>query len=195
MTRVPLLVCGTPLRGDDGAALAAVERLSGSTIDLADLHFVGQLEADLLLAPGMEPCVVVDTVVGVPPGSVVSLALDAVADVGIARIPHSSHSLGIGRAVRLAETVLGRPFRGWFVGIGGADFRVDAQLSDAVREALPALSAAVSVAVAEMAAAGMAVAGMRVAEMPVAEMPVAGMAVAEMPVAEMAVAEMAVAEA
>ncbi len=151
MTRVPLLVCGTPLRGDDGAGLAAMEGLPAPTSALVDLRVVGQLEADLLLEPGMEPCVVVDTVVGVPPGSLVSLSLADVAEVGIARMPHSSHSLGIGRAVRLAETVLGRPISGRFVGIGGVEFRAEAPLSEAVRDALPALRAAVAEAVAGLA--------------------------------------------
>jgi hydrogenase maturation protease len=151
MMRIPVLVCGTPLRGDDGAALEAVRRLPAGTRRAADLRIVGQLEADLLVAPGIEPCVVVDTVVGVPPGSLVHLPLAAVAESGIGAMPHSSHSLGIGRAVRLAQTILGRPLSGTFVGIGGADFRTDVGLSDPVRAALPALRAAVADAVAGLA--------------------------------------------
>lgn len=151
MTRIPVLVCGTPLRGDDGAALEAVRNLPAAAGRVADVRVVGQLEADLLVEPGIEPCVVVDTVVGVPPGSLVSLPLAAVAEVGIGALPHSSHSLGIGRAVSLAQAVLGRSLEGTFVGIGGADFRADAGLSEPVMAALPAFRSAVADAVAGLA--------------------------------------------
>jgi hydrogenase maturation protease len=151
MSRIPVLVCGTPLRGDDGAALEAVRELPHEVRGVADLRMIGQLDADLLVEPGIEPCVVVDTVVGVPPGSLVSLPLSALAEVGIGAMPHSSHSLGIGRAVSLAQAILGRPMAGRFVGIGGADFRTDAGLSDPVAAGLPALRAAVSEAVIGLA--------------------------------------------
>jgi hydrogenase maturation protease len=151
MSRIPVLVCGTPFRGDDGAALEAVRRLPAGTRRVVDLRLVGQLDADVLVDPDMEPCVVVDTVVGVPPGTLVRLPLASVADTGIGSLPHSSHSLGIGRAVQLAQTILGRPLTGTFVGVGGADFRADADLSDPVRTALPALRAAVAEAVAVLA--------------------------------------------
>jgi hydrogenase maturation protease len=154
VTRVPVLVCGTPLRGDDGAALVAMRALPGVVSRAVEIRVVGQLEADLLLEPGIDPCVVVDTVVGVPPGSLVSLSLSEVARVGISQVPHSSHSLGVGRAVRLAETVLGRPLTGQFVGIGGVEFRADADLSEPVRTALPALRLAVADAVTALAARG-----------------------------------------
>ncbi len=152
MTRVPVLVCGTALRGDDGAALAAVRAMPAAVSRTLDLRMVGQLDADLLLEPDIEPCVVVDTVVGVPAGSLVSLSLSEVAEVGFAQVPHSSHSLGVGRAVRLAETVLGRALTGRFVGIGGVEFRTDANLSEPVRKALPALRLAVADAAAALAA-------------------------------------------
>jgi hydrogenase maturation protease len=151
MTRIPVLVCGTPLRGDDGAALAAVRELPEVVSRATDLRIVGQLDADLLLEPGIEPCVVVDTVVGVPPGSLVRLSLTEVAEVGVGQLPHSSHSLGVGRAIRLAETVLGRPLSGRFVGIGGVEFHADADLSEPVRDGLPALRDAVADAVAALA--------------------------------------------
>jgi hydrogenase maturation protease len=154
VTRVPVLVCGTPLRGDDGAALAAVRDLPPTVSRCVDLRIVGQLEADLLLEPGVEPCVVVDTVVGVPAGSLVSLSLAEVAEVGIGQVPHSSHSAGPGRAVRLAAAVLGRPLAGRFVGIGGVEFRAQADLSGPVRDALPGLRAAVADAVAALDARG-----------------------------------------
>lgn len=151
MTRIPVLVCGTPLRGDDGAALEAVHELPDAVRGVADVRMVGQLDADLLVAPGIEPCVVVDTVVGITPGSLVSLPLSVVAEVGIRALPHSSHSLGIGRAVSLAQAILGRPMTGRFVGIGGVDFRTDAGLSGPVTAGLPALRAALADAITALA--------------------------------------------
>ncbi len=82
------------------------------------------------------------------------LALAEVAEVGIGQVSHSSHSLGVGQAVRLAETLLGRSLSGRFVGIGGIEFGADTDLSPAVRDALPALRAAVAEAVAALAAGG-----------------------------------------
>ena len=152
MNRVRLFVCGTPLRGDDGAGIAAVEALPEPAGSITDLRVVDQLEADLLVEPGMGPCVVVDTVVGIAAGAMVALPLADLAGVGIGAVPHSSHSLGIGRTVRLAQAVLGKPLAGRFVGIGGVDFRPGAPLSAAVHDALPALRGAVAAAVAELAA-------------------------------------------
>ncbi len=152
MKRIAVIVCGTSLRGDDGAAIEAVRDLPAAANRMMELRIVGQLEADLLLERGTEPCVVVDTVVGVPPGSLVSLPLAEVAAVGIDRVPHSSHSLGIGLAIQLAQTLLGRPVSGTFVGIGGVDFRADATLSEPVRAGVPALRAAVADAVSALAA-------------------------------------------
>lgn len=151
MSAIPLFVCGTPLRGDDGAGIAAVRGLSGPAGRLADLRLVGQLEADLLVAPGMEPCIVVDTVVGVAPGALVDLPLSELAGTGIGALPHSSHSLGIGRTVCLAQTVLGHEIAGRFIGIGGVDFRPEAPLSAAVAAGLPALREAIAVALTELA--------------------------------------------
>lgn len=151
MRRVPLLVCGTPLRGDDGAGPAALQALPGLADLPAELRLVGHLEADLLLAPGVEPCVVIDTVVGVAPGTLLSAPLHEVARSGIGRMPHSSHSLGVARVVRLAEMMLGRPLAGRFVGVGGVEFRPGAALSEPVRAALPALQALVVDAVTALA--------------------------------------------
>jgi len=151
LRRVPVIACGTPLRGDDGAGSAAVQALPGLADLPAETRLVGQLEADLLLAPGIEPCVVIDTVVGVAPGTLLSAPLHEVGRSGIGRVPHSSHSLGVARAVRLAEMVLGRPLAGRFVGVGGADFRAGAHLSEPVRDALPGLQALVLDAIAGLA--------------------------------------------
>lgn len=150
MSRVPLLVCGTALRGDDGAALAAVLELPPATAAMVEVHLVGQLDADILVAPGMQPCVVVDTVVGVTPGALVELSLAEVAARGIDDAPHSSHSFALGRAIRLAETVAGNPVAGRFVGIGGVDFRPQAPLSAPVAAALPALRDAIADALTQL---------------------------------------------
>jgi hydrogenase maturation protease len=138
--RIPLLVCGEPARGDDAVALAAVAALPAIARDRVEVVPCGQLEVDHLLdVPAGMPCIVVDAAVGVAPGEVVVLSL---ADVGARRdggAPRSSHTLRPDQAIALAATLRGAPPAGVFVGIGGADFTLGADLSPAVRAGLPRL--------------------------------------------------------
>ena len=151
MTSVPVLVCGNELRGDDGAAFAATSNLPEPAAALAEVSEVQQLEADLLLDAGIEPCVVVDTAVGIAPGAVVVYPLASVAMRRFGRAPDSSHRVPLSRAVALAETVLGRPMRGLFVGIGGERFESGSPLSDSVAAAIPGARLAVAAAVERVA--------------------------------------------
>lgn len=138
--RLPLLVCGEPARGDDAVAFAAVAALPAIARDRVEVVPCGQLEVDHLLdVPAGMPCIVVDAAVGVAPGDVVVLSL---ADVGARRdggAPRSSHTLRPDQAIALAATLRGEPPAGVFVGIGGADFTLGADLSPAVRAGLPRL--------------------------------------------------------
>lgn len=151
MTGVPVLVCGNELRGDDGAAFAATTNLPQPAAALAAVSDVQQLEADLLLDPGIEPCVVVDTAIGVAPGAVVVYPLASVAMRRFGHAPDSSHQVPLSRAVALAETVLGRPMRGLFVGIGGERFEAGSPLSESVASAIPGARLAVAAAVERVA--------------------------------------------
>lgn len=151
MTSVPVLVCGNALRGDDGAAFAATTNLPEPAAALAAVSDVQQLEADLLLDPGIEPCVVVDTAIGIAPGAVAVYPLASVAMRRFSHAPDSSHRVPLSRAVALAEAVLGRPMRGLFVAIGGEQFEAGSPLSDSVASAIPGARLAVAAAVERVA--------------------------------------------
>lgn len=157
--RVPVFVCGDPTRGDDGAALAAVELLGPEVRRRIDLVPAGQLDVMLLLdLPAERACVVVDAVAGVEPGQVWVQSLASLVDragrlrgAGLAVEPRSSHELPLEQALALAAALRDRPPAGVFVGIGGARWDAGAPLSDAVAAGLPAFVAAIEAAVGEAA--------------------------------------------
>lgn len=151
---VRLLVCGTADRGDDGAALAAVARLLPALPDdlrsTIEVHRCGQLDPLDLVAPD-GACgavsVVLDTVVGVEPGSVVTLPLSRLgsptAGGAGAPTPRSTHALAPDAVVRLAEAIADEPVEGTFIGIGGRWFGYGQRFSRDVTAGLPAFEAAI----------------------------------------------------
>lgn len=147
---VRLLVCGTADRGDDGAALSAVAGLlpglPAHLLSALDVRRCEQLQIeDLLDLPEETGCVIVDAVVGVCTGEVVTLPLDAFpgADRQAGITPRSSHTLPMGQLVELAAILRGHPVRGAFVGLGGRSFGYGRGLGRTVRAALPAFRAAI----------------------------------------------------
>lgn len=137
-TPLRILVCGEPARGDDAVAFAAVEALPAEILARTLVVHCGQLEVDHLLdVPDGDACVIVDAAVGVAPGEVVAISLEAIAARSGPAVPRSSHTLPPDEAIRLAAALQGRPPAGVFLGIGGSDFRLGAGLSPAVRSALP----------------------------------------------------------
>ena len=158
LTPIPVIVCGEPARGDDAAGFAAIPLLSPATLERARVERVGQLDVLLLLdLPEGTPCVVVDAVRGIEPGSVWVRPLASLVD-GVGRAaagrpePSSSHELPIVQALALAATLRSAPPSGWFVGIGASAFGLGAPLGPAVEAALPAFAAAIDDAVAGLAA-------------------------------------------
>ena len=138
--RLTILVCGEPERGDDAVAFAAVAALPAAVRDRADIVPCGQLEVDdLLEVTAGVPCIVVDAAVGVPPGEVVTVPLADIAARRGGGAPRSSHALAPDQVIALAATLRGAPPDGVFVGIGGVDFDLGADLSPAVRAGLPRL--------------------------------------------------------
>jgi hydrogenase maturation protease len=124
---VRLLVCGNADRGDDGAALAAVAhllpRIEDSIRHRIDVRRCAQLDAtDLIDVPSHQVCVVVDTVVGIDPGSVVTMPLAELASAESTVAPRSSHALPIGQVLGIAAAIRGQLPEGVFVGIGGKRF-------------------------------------------------------------------------
>jgi hydrogenase maturation protease len=133
-----VIALGNDDAGDDGAALSAARTLAeeGVEVVLAGRPGIGLLD---LLDPSART-VLLDVVrTGAAPGTLVTLPLDALHAHAVARARVSSHDLGPGEALQLADA-LGRPLpEGIFVGIEGACFTPGAPLSPGVREGMAAL--------------------------------------------------------
>jgi hydrogenase maturation protease len=134
---VRLLVCGNADRGDDGAALAAVAhflpRLEDAIRHRIEVRRCAQLDAtDLIDVPPGQACIVVDTVVGIDAGTVVTMPLEELAggDHGVS--PRSSHALPIDQVLGIAAAIRGTLPPGVLVGIGGRRFGFGGRRSRAV---------------------------------------------------------------
>ena len=97
---------------------------------------------DLLDLPEGVRVLIIDAVVGPPPGTVVSLPLGELCDRP-PFTPRSSHQLPIDLVVGLVGVIRSRPVEGVFVGLAGHRFGYGTPLSRAVRAALPAFRAAI----------------------------------------------------
>lgn len=136
MSRVTLLACGEPLRGDDGVARAIVRRLPAATRPLAEVREVGGLMPDDILDAGA-PLIVIDAVHGPPPGTLIDLPLAQLAGVADAGpTPSSSHVLPIGTVLGIVERLGGDLSESRFIGVAAADFAMGASLSRPVRRAV-----------------------------------------------------------
>jgi hydrogenase maturation protease len=149
--RLRLLVCGSADRGDDGAALRAVAhllpRLADDVRQQLEVRRCVQLDAtDLIEVADGEACLVLDTVVGVEPGSVVELSLDALADHPTVA-PRSSHALPIDQTLGIARAVRGVLPPGSFLGIGGKWFGFGDVRSRALRDGMGAYETAIESAI------------------------------------------------
>jgi hydrogenase maturation protease len=160
-TRAPelrILVCGTADRGDDGAALCAISRVLPSLPEplrgRLEVRRCRQLDAtDVMdVGPGVA-CVVIDTVVGVEPGSIVRMPLEELARRPGGVAPRSSHALAVDDALLIAEACRGSLPVGTFVGIGGKWFGYGERFSRAVKTGMPAFTAAIQASIEELLAA------------------------------------------
>lgn len=150
-----IMVCGAADRGDDRAALAAIAQvLPALPSDLASriaVHRCPQLDVtDLINVSDGEACLVIDTVVGVEPGSIVTLSLQELSQRTDGMTPRSSHALTIGDALCIAEVIRGSLPSGAFVGIGGRWFGYSERFSRPVTAGMPALAAAIRRAIEDL---------------------------------------------
>ena len=149
---IRLLVCGSADRGDDGAPLSAVAHLLpglGPEIrERLEIRRCVQLDvSDIVDVPAGEACIVLDTVVGIEPGDVVTMSLPELAARAGTMAPRSSHALPIDQVLGIAEAVRGGLPPGAFVGVGGHWFGFGTLQSRVVRAALPRFQAAVADAI------------------------------------------------
>jgi hydrogenase maturation protease len=126
-------------------ASAAVRHLPPDVRGRATVEVVGALGPEQLVAlPAVARVVIVDAVVGPPPGRIVRLDLAELASAGPAVRAVSSHQLPLGEVVTLAQLLRDTPLRGKFVGLAIASVTEGATFSDAVRRALPQLRLAIA---------------------------------------------------
>jgi hydrogenase maturation protease len=154
---IRLLVCGSGDRGDDGAALYAVAhvlpRLEPAVRQQLEVRRCPQLDAtDLIDVADGEACVVLDTVVGIEPGSIVEISLEDLAGLP-AVTPRSSHALPIEQVLGISRAVRGTLPRGTFVGIGGKWFGFGQIRSRALRDGLASFEQATEHAIRLLAEA------------------------------------------
>jgi hydrogenase maturation protease len=146
-TRVSLFVIGHPSRGDDGAAEAALKRVSRQALEGVDVVRAHDLDVETLMGAG--PVVVVDAIRGPAPGTIVVWTLAEVAELPEAPTA-STHGLPLPAVLKLAAALGGHPLHGRFVGIAGARFIIGSQLSAPVRAALPAAARAIESAIRDV---------------------------------------------
>jgi hydrogenase maturation protease len=148
---VRVLVCGERLRGDDAAALIAVDMLPADARTLAEILEVGQLEIESVMdVPEGFSLIVVDAAVGVGPGDVVTMPLAEVAQPGAVG-PWSTHAMPPDQVIALGGALRGSLPAGMFVGIGVAEFGLGEGLSPAVQSGLPAFVDALASAIRDLA--------------------------------------------
>lgn len=157
---VRLLVCGNIERGDDGAAATAVAELLpelsaglNAVLDVRSCEQVG-IE-DLLDMPTATGCVVVDTVAGIPIGSVTTIPLaELPVHAGVeGPSARSSHILPIGQLVAIAGILRDEPIEGLFVGLGGGSFGFERTLGGPIVAAMPAFRGAIAAALIDVSGA------------------------------------------
>ena len=151
-----LLVCGNIDRCDDGAAIwAAAALLPGlreEGLRGVDARRCGQLDIEHLLEAASVPLIIVDTAIGIAPGTVVTLTFDELVSGKRGPAPSSSHALPIDQVVGVARQLSDAPIDGLFVGIGGSDFGFGRSLSTPVRRAMAGFIAAIGAAIDTLAA-------------------------------------------
>ena len=155
LPQLMILVCGTSGRGDDGAALAAMSQVLPTLPDhlrsRIEVRRCPELEvADVVGVRTDEACLVVDTVVGIEPGMVVSKSLDDLAICAGGMSSRSTHVHDLASTLALAATARGALPAGVFVAIGGKWFGYGERYSRVVRSRLPALGEAIRGAIEEL---------------------------------------------
>lgn len=146
--RVVVVGVGNPLRGDDGIGPAVVEALRGRVPDDTVLAVSDGEPARLLdLWRDADTVIIVEALCSRPgrPGELRTLTPAEAA--GHARATASTHSLGLGECLALAETLDRMPPRLVVHAVEAADLGLGEHLSDAVRSALPELTERVAVSV------------------------------------------------
>jgi hydrogenase maturation protease len=157
---VRLLVCGNADRGDDGAALVAVAHLLPQVEDAIrhriEVRRCAELDpGDLVDVPVDQACVVVDTIVGVDAGTVVTIPLSELARGEHCIAARSSHALPIAEVLDIAAVIRGGLPDGTFIGLGGRRFGFGGRRSRAVSIAMRPFERAIEGEIRRLASAAL----------------------------------------
>lgn len=149
-----ILVCGASDRGDDGASLVAISRvlpdLPEAVRSRLEVRRCPELQvSDLIAVKVGEACLVVDTLGGIEPGSVINVTLDGLANRFDGLTLRSARALSVEDTLLIAEDVCGAMPHGSFVGIGGRWFGYGERFSRVVKAGLPAFGEAIRVAIGD----------------------------------------------
>jgi hydrogenase maturation protease len=138
MSKALVLACGNSQRGDDGAALQAVDYLRHDrSYPVAEFYCAPQWTPELAEPISQAEIVIfVDAAVGALPGSIACWQLHPSAGALLAGTHHISPEF----LLLLAEELYGkRPAKAYCVTITGGSFEFKETLSDPVRGAIPRL--------------------------------------------------------
>lgn len=144
MTRVAVIGIGQSLRGDDAAGLEAVRQWRERFPETANRPEV-RVEASespglalLDLLSGAQSAVLVDAVQSShPPGTIHRLDEEELA--AFTSDAKSAHGWGVAETLKLGSQLLDSRPRIRVVGIAAREFEMGAEMSDAVRDAIPAV--------------------------------------------------------
>ena len=129
---------GDPLRGDDGAGSAVIERLRRRPLPGVRLetHW-GEGAALMALWQGYRRVILMDAMVsGAPPGTLRWFGLENLPASDT--FPYSTHRFGLAEALQLAVVLGELPEEMQVLGIEGREFSPGARLSPEVEEAVEA---------------------------------------------------------
>lgn len=138
----PLVIgLGNPLRGDDAAGLEAA-RIIRERAPQAEVVTCEREPSDLIyLWEGASLAVVIDAVVGVPPGTVHRLEVEEGGGPAPGWPPSrtaSTHALDLPQIIELGRSLGRMPRRLVVLGIAGQAFEAGAPMSDAARAGVDA---------------------------------------------------------
>ena len=138
-----VLALGNPLRGDDGAGRAILERLRGTAVSTPYITFLDGgtpgLEMALTLQ-GYDKVIVIDAAnLGAEPGTWRRFCLSDVSLIQKANMNGTLHDAGLAEALALAEALDILPPEIILYGIQPESVEWEIGLSEAVQEAFPAI--------------------------------------------------------
>lgn len=156
-SRIPVFLCGELNHSDDGAPFRAIRLLPPKVRARAQLIHPGQLDAAKMREAARSPCIIVDAVTGIEPGSIVELPLSDIVSMSRARAKRSANGsarparqLVLEQTLALVELLRAAPPAGRFLGIGMGDSGPGETLTAEVAFGVPALAARLAAAIGEL---------------------------------------------